>query len=241
MDDRPISFDAWQALAEAYSSRVETKAHNALYERPATLSLLPPVRGKCVLDAGCGPGVYALALVEEGATVVGFDCAPKMVELARQRVGDRAEILQADMRGPLQFAKDRDFDIVLSSLAMDYVPHWNHVFREFFRVLRPSGFLVFSVGHPFNDFYRFRDRANYFKVEPIEETWTGFGFEIKVPFYRRPLSEMLNPLIAAGFHLESILEPRPLDKFKDADPEDYEKLMKQPGFICFRARKPMAP
>jgi SAM-dependent methyltransferase len=241
VDDHPTSLDAWQALAEAYASRVETKAHNALYERPATLSLLPPVRGKRVLDAGCGPGVCALKLLEEGAEVVGFDCSPKMVELARQRVGDRAEIVQADLRGPLQFAKDRDFDIVLSSLAMDYVADWNHPFREFSRVLRPSGCLVFSVGHPFDGFYRFRDRANYFRIEAIEEMWTGFGFEIIVPFHRRPLSEMLNPLIAAGFHLESILEPRPLDEFRDAEPEDYEKLMKQPGFICFRARKPMAP
>ncbi|WP_279387450.1 hypothetical protein [Rubrobacter taiwanensis] len=29
------------------------------YERPATLSLLPDVAGKRVLDAGCGPGVYS--------------------------------------------------------------------------------------------------------------------------------------------------------------------------------------
>ena len=60
-------------LAEAYSAKVETKAHNALYERPATLSLLPPVKGKRVLDAGCGPGVTAQWLVDRGAEVVGFD------------------------------------------------------------------------------------------------------------------------------------------------------------------------
>ena len=59
MDDRSISYDAWEFLAEMYSKKVGTKAHNALYERPATLSLLPPVAGKRVLDAGCGPGVYA--------------------------------------------------------------------------------------------------------------------------------------------------------------------------------------
>ena len=39
MKDLPIAFQAWETLAEAYSSQVETKAHNALYERPATLSL----------------------------------------------------------------------------------------------------------------------------------------------------------------------------------------------------------
>ena len=52
----PLAFDAYERLAEAYSERVETKPHNAYYERPATLGLLPDVEGLRVLDAGCGPG-----------------------------------------------------------------------------------------------------------------------------------------------------------------------------------------
>jgi hypothetical protein len=46
MEEKPIAYDAWEELAEAYSAKVEKKAHNALYERPATLSLLPQVKGK---------------------------------------------------------------------------------------------------------------------------------------------------------------------------------------------------
>lgn len=238
MNDRPIAFDAWEKLAEAYSARVETKAHNALYERPATLSLLPPVEGKRVLDAGCGPGVTAQWLVEHGAEVVGFDASPKMVHLARERVGDQAKILEADLRNRLNFLDDSRLDIIISSLALDYVANWDLVFREFFRVLQPAGTLVFSAGHPFHDFYRFKDGANYFAVEQIEEVWRGFGFEIVVPFYRRSLSAMINPLIDAGFLLDKILEPKPLPAFEAKEPEDYDRLMKQPGFICVRAKKP---
>ena len=51
---RPIAQAAYDEMAEAYAARIETKPHNAYYERPATLSLLPDVRGKRVLDAGCG-------------------------------------------------------------------------------------------------------------------------------------------------------------------------------------------
>jgi SAM-dependent methyltransferase len=241
MKDRPIAYEAWEELAEAYSAKVETKAHNALYERPATLSLLPEVKGLRVLDAGCGPGVTARWLIEHGAEVVGFDASPKMVRLARKRVGDSAQILQGDLGKPLDFLEDISFDVILSSLVLSYVPDWRPIFKEFFRLLRPSGLLVFSSGHPFDDFYRFLDRANYFEVERIEETWRGFGFEVVIPFYRRSLSEMINPLIAAGFLLDKILEPRPLPEFKDRDPEDYDKLMKQPGFICIRAKKPPNP
>jgi hypothetical protein len=43
--------DAYEALAESYAARVDTKPHNAYCERPATLSLLPAIGGKRVLDA----------------------------------------------------------------------------------------------------------------------------------------------------------------------------------------------
>lgn len=241
MDYPPIAYRAWQELAEAYSEQVGTKPHNALYERPATLSLLPDVKGKRILeDAGCGPGDYADLLVSEGAEVVGFDRSPRMVELARARLGSRAAIIEADLREPLEFAEAGEFDIVLSSLALDYVPDWASVFQEFFRVLGPKGLVVLSAGHPFDDFWRFRGHANYFEIEPVRETWTGFGFEVEVPFYRRPLSEMVNPLIAAGFQLLEILEPRPPNEFKDFEPEEYKKLVKQPGIICLMGEKPAA-
>jgi SAM-dependent methyltransferase len=241
MNDDPSAYESWERLAEAFSARIETKAHNALYERPATLSLLPEVDGLKVLDAGCGPGIYVLWLIEHGAEVVGFDASPKMVHLARERIGHqdhRALILQGDLANPLDFLDDLSFDLILSSLALDYVADWELVFKEFFHVLRPAGRLVFSVGHPFADFLRAQGSSNYFDLEQVIETWRSFGFEVEVPFYRRPFTETIAPLLAAGFLLDKMLEPRPLPEFKDQEPEDYERLMKQPGFLCIRARKP---
>lgn len=40
----PLALEAYEALAEAYAAAVDAKPHNALYERPATRSLLPDVR-----------------------------------------------------------------------------------------------------------------------------------------------------------------------------------------------------
>jgi SAM-dependent methyltransferase len=237
MMEEPIAYDAYELLAEAYAARVDTKAHNAFYERPATLSLLPHVEGKRVLDAGCGPGVYAEWLVDHGAEVVGIDMSPKMVKLASLRLRGKARILQADLGHPLDFLETASFDIIVSPLALDYVRDWLGVFREFFRLLREGGYLIFSAGHPFVEFFDHHPQGNYFDIEQVAMDWRGFGPTMRIPYYRRPLSAMLDPLLGAGFILERLLEPRPTPEFKDKDPVDYEKLMRQPGFICFRARK----
>ena len=47
----PTNYDA---IAERYAAGIDERPWNALYERPATLALLPTVAGKDVLDAGCG-------------------------------------------------------------------------------------------------------------------------------------------------------------------------------------------
>jgi SAM-dependent methyltransferase len=216
---------------------VDTKPHNAYYERPATLSLLPDVEGKRILDAGCGPGVYAEWLVKHGAQVVAFDANEKMVRLARERIGDKAQIFRANLEQPMIFFEDAWFDIIISPLVMDYAKDWNQVFAEFHRLLRDRGTLVFSMEHPYAKYNDHRETSNYFDIELVEYEWRGFGTPVQVPSYRRPMSEVLNPLINSGFSVEKILEPTPTEEFKQFVPEDYEMLSRSPGFMCIRAIK----
>jgi ubiquinone/menaquinone biosynthesis C-methylase UbiE len=234
----------YEQFAERYAAAVETKAHNAYYDRPATLSLLPVVHGLRVLDVGSGPGIYAEWLVEHGATVTGFDVTPKMVEIAQSRLGTRAHFFIANLLDPLTFA-DRTFDLVLCPLVLDSIEDWAPVFKEFFRVLKPNGLLVFSAGHPFGDFL-FTQRREltpgvYFDIERFQVHWGGFGDpKPLMTGYRRSMSAVLNPLVQAGFLLDTLLEPVPVEKFKEQEPEDYARLLKSPGFLCVRAKKPMA-
>jgi SAM-dependent methyltransferase len=237
-DEKPVALEVYEAFAERYAARVDTKPNNAYYERPATLSLLPDVRGLRVLDAGCGPGVYTAWLLDHGAAVVALDASPKMIELARRRVRNRAEFRTADLGQPLDFLDDAAFDLVLAPLVLDYLADLAAVFREFWRVLRPGGVLVASVGHPLAD-YRYHAVEDYFATELVEETWRGFGEPyVTMRRYRRPLSALFDALLGAGLTLERFLEPLPTDEFKAADPEGYALLCTQPCFLCLRARKP---
>jgi len=238
MTGTPIALDAYELIADQYAARIDTKAHNAYYDRPAMLSLLPPVQGLTVLDAGCGPGAYTEWLLQQGAAhVTGVDVSPKMTKLAEKRAKGAARILCADLRKPIDFLAAESCDLVLSALAMDYIEDWSAVFQEFHRILRPGGFFVFSAQHPAPEFFQTHGNGNYFEIEQVSFVWRGFGTVVEMPYYRRSLEQMINPLIEAGFAVERVLEPRPVEEFKAHDPEDYEKLLRQPGFICFRARK----
>ena len=237
----PIALEAYEKLAEAFAAQADTKPHNAYLDRPATLSLLPELRGKRVLDAGCGPGVYTEIFLDLGAEVVGIDVSPTMLRLARERVGTRAEFHEADLAKPLPFLPDASFDVVVSPLVLSHIENLTLPFEEFYRVLKSPGVLVFSDGHPFSDYLICKKQGqteNYFVTEPVSYEWTGFGTPVNVPWYRRSLSQLINPLIEAGFVLDHILEPIPTREFREIAPEECERHSREPTFIHIRARKP---
>lgn len=245
--DMPLAYNAYQQLAEAYDRHVDTKPHNAYYERPAMLALLPDLSSAKVLDVGCGPGAYAEQLAIRGATVTSCDISDKMLELAHRRIEEsvaagrveqnQIKFHQVDLTQPLTIFDDASFDLVNAPLCLDYIEDWTTLFREFNRKLKPGGTLLFSSGHPASDAEYFKTEK-YFEVEQVETTWTGFGIPVLMPSYRRPLAEIINPIADAGFILDHVHEPLPTSDFEKADLRRYKSLMHRPVFVCVRAKKP---
>ena len=231
---------AYSEFAERYASAVTTKPHNALYERPATMSLLGDVDGLRVLDAGCGPGICSEHLARSGATVHAFDVTPQMVELARRRCAQLpVEVTIGDLTSPLDWLPAQSFDKILCSLAFDYVEDLKPVFSEFRRVARRGAMLVFSMAHPMRDWMdeRTRGEGTYFTTSRFGLYWSGFG-EPKpyVQAYRRPLSDILNGLTESGWLLDRIVEPQPLAEMQAVSERLHAELSLAPAFICVRAR-----
>lgn len=233
---RSISNEAFDILADAYSARSDTKPHNAYYERPATTSLIEEVEGKNILDAGCGAGFYSKWLLDRGANVVAIDASEKMLSHARQLTENRALCYHANMEEVLSFLDAGSFDGILSALAIGYVRDQNALFAEFSRLLRAGGWLVFSTEHPFFS-YRYFKLENYFETQEASCQWTGFGKLVCMPCYYHSLGTICEALSKNGFVIETMLEPKPTEEFRAADPERYERLMKFPHFMCIKARK----
>jgi 2-polyprenyl-3-methyl-5-hydroxy-6-metoxy-1,4-benzoquinol methylase len=224
--------DCYADKARKYAESVDTRPWNAHFERPAVISMLPSLAGAKVLDAGCGSGWYAEQMIQGGANVTAFDFNAEFVDLTRSRVGDQAQVLQADLAEPLNFALNEEYDLVLCPLVMHYLKDWKPTLRELHRVLKPRGLLVFSTSHPFLDWKYFK-RDSYFASELLEDEW-DIG---KMRFYRRPLTAMSQALESAGFWIERLMEPQPTEGFRRVNPERFEHHLRNPLFLVIRASK----
>ena len=228
--------ETYNQLANDYEHNVDTKSlFNTEYERPAMMKLLPTnLTNMKFLDAGCAAGWYTSQLVQLGADVVATDISPQMVEATKRRIGGKAEVLCLDLEKKLPF-QDESFDYIVSSLVLHYIKDWSKTFSEFRRVLKPNGKFLFSVHHPFMDI-KLSKNGDYFSKELILDIWKREGKLIEVPFYRRPLNEIINETFQY-FTIEKVIEPQPTDEFKRVELERYERLMKNPHFIIVEATK----
>lgn len=220
----------YDVFADEFLEHAADGVFNALYDRPACLELLGDVAGLDVLDAACGPGLYAEELVRRGARVTGCDVSPRMVELFRSRVPGGAARVH-DLNTPLDWLPDGSVDVVLLALALEYLDDRVGALRELRRVLRPGGVLVLSRMHPTGDWLR--HPGDYFADRLVEETWSR-GWQVR--YWIGPLERTTEELFEAGFVIERLREPHPLPEAQAQRPESYAELVTSPtGFLAIRA------
>ncbi|MFD9723638.1 class I SAM-dependent methyltransferase [Streptomyces sp. NPDC059072] len=222
----------YDGFAEAYSAENENNLVNAYYERPAMPALAGDVRGRRILDAGCGSGPLSAALRDLGADVTGLDVSSGMLEQARRRLGDDVALHVADLRDPLPFT-DGAFDDVVASLVLHYLEDWGPTLAELRRVLRPGGRLIASVDHPFVAYTIQDPRPDYFATTAYSFDWTFNGQSVPIRFWRKPLHAMIDAFTTAGFRLRGIGEPQPDPAARELFPDDFRDLSTKPCFLFF--------
>ena len=217
----------YDSFAAAYSASNENNLFNAYYARPEMIRLAGDVAGLEILDAGCGSGPLLEALRGKDAVVSGFDLSPAMVELARQRLGEDEDVRVADLGAPLPYPDDT-FDLVVASLSLHYVKDWASALAELRRVLKPGGRLIVSIIHP-TVYAIVYPEADYFALTQYAEDYDFGEGTVWMTYWHRPLQDVINTFIDAGFGIKTVTEPPP------AANTPAELLPNADGrsFICF--------
>jgi ubiquinone/menaquinone biosynthesis C-methylase UbiE len=232
----PPGINDYDSFAEGYAAANETGFVHAYYERPAMLALAGDVAGRRILDAGCGSGPLFAALRDRGAIVTGIDRSAGMLEQARRRLGDGADLQEAELGGPLPF-RDEAFDDVTASLMLHYLEDWGPALAELRRVLKPGGRLIASVNHPFAENLWHRKEGlepDYFATYNYVVEWTAGGQSAVLRFWARPLHAMTDAFTAAGFRITVISEPAVApDTPGELLPDDITDRRSVLGFLFF--------
>ena len=144
--------DPLAGVRDGYDRWAEVYDHDAnpltALEEPRVRGALGDVRGRDVLDLGCGTGRHTEWLAEAGARITAIDFSRGMLDEARRRVSSgSATFIAHDLREPLPL-RDASFDAVVSGLVLEHLRDLGPFFAEACRVLKPAGRAVVSAMHP---------------------------------------------------------------------------------------------
>lgn len=232
---------------------------HAYYEKPAIRAELPKLDGLDVLSIGCGSGLDARWLADNGArNVTGVDISSGLVDIARK---NNPEIMFEVMDMEKLNFKDETFDLAYSSLAIHYVDDWTHALKEAYRILKQDGLYIFSCGHPIDSAMEYETQGDtkFARVGRMVNLADkdiriiygdylaarsngvrkigGTLATVDVVVYHRPISKMIEQITTAGFSIEKMVEPQPISELKEINPGIYEQLSKIPSFMIWVLRK----
>lgn len=233
----------WDDNAKLYDSE-QSETGDFLHKfmiDPELAKLLVTISGKVILDAGCGNG-YWVRKLSSAKTITGIDSSKRLIQLAKSRKNPKnVQFLIADLQKRLPF-KDNYFDVILSSMVLQYLPSIGKTAAEFHRILKNGGQVIIAVQHPIFQ-YHFRAKglpkpflktSAYFEKKSIQQQIMG-GKAIATIF-NRPLDEYMTSFLQNGFILNAFVEPEYSDKLLKAKPS-YRKISEVPRVAIMRFEK----
>jgi ubiquinone/menaquinone biosynthesis C-methylase UbiE len=236
---------SWSDIAVWYDQLVESGSGPHETSLHCTLKLVGDVNGRDLLDLATGQGLTARALAHGGAaSVTGVDSSAAMLEIARHHEGAHPlgiRYVQDDGQSLSSFPSG-SFDGVTCLLGLMDIPDLQATLSAVHRVLRPSGWFVFVIGHPCmlmpdattittSDGRPARCVSGYFD----ERFWRSTNPEgvRRAGNHHRTITTYLNSAIRARFVIEAVDEPQPSPLLATQQPE-YTLV---PIFWATRARR----
>ncbi len=237
--DNPEFFEAYGNMARSQ------KGLEAAGEWHAFRQLLPDLKDKRVLDLGCGYGWHCRYAAEQGASfVLGIDLSTRMLEKARSMTADPKIRYENTAIEDLEYGPS-SFDVVLSSLAIHYIPDFDGLCQKVYRILSSHGSFVFSVEHPIftasgeqDWIYDTEGNKAYWPVDRyfMEGSRKTKFLEQEVIKVHRTMETYFHGLLQHGFSITGFVEPVPEEKMLLENP-DWKDELRRPMMLIISSMK----
>lgn len=247
----------WNVMAMAYENFTD-KADSYSYsiEWPCIQKMLPDLKDKSILDLGCGSGRFTYLLEkEEPRIITGIDLSQQMLDIAREKSksnNSKAVFLKGDINH-LDLLKIGTVDFIFSSTTFHYIPDLNTLFSQLYTLLNTGGSCIISLMHPVYTAEYPIDKNGIF---PSDDDWTIRYLDKSIRSYIQPwieynslinnylsssyhhtVSDYINAIIKAGFHIIQVEEPAPPDAWKERFYNRYDSFIQTPSFFILKLTK----
>ena len=255
MENRTRRF--YNDIAGAYHRfRISGNApNNEFLVNPAALKLIGNVKGKRILDLGCGTGIVSKQLQDKGGKVSGIDLSPEMIGIAKEYAPGIDFKIGSVMKLPY---RDSSFDCVLALLVMNYVPDFDKALSEVWRVTKLGGYFVAAVGNPVVsathsvkdkqgkriDYGRVRRFDRYFTERIVSSNWsfedinTGKKHDYVQRQHHITYQTLIKGFLRNRFAIVDYIDPAPIKGYKGRNSRSFYNYSRSvPNFCIFKLKK----
>lgn len=241
MDSSSDPSRAWSDLAPDYErARSREDSLDRLVEWPAQRALLGDVAGRTLLDLGCGSGAKLAELMGEGAaSAVGVDVSGAFLDDPPPGL----ELVDGDLNtlDALPALAGRSFDRILLLQSFGYAKDPVRTLRSARSMLTDEGFVLLTRTQPIR--YAV-ERAEQNGTSIGEEYFSGGSFSYRTGWNEQialtkrayTMSDLLNVISAAGFWIETVVEPQLSVDDRRRYPHKQEWMNRYLGILIFRLR-----
>jgi ubiquinone/menaquinone biosynthesis C-methylase UbiE len=197
----------YDEISVEYASLAEVDPAKRYVQYPSTLKMLGNVRGKKVLDVGCGAGNFTRILAKLGANVFGYDPSVKQIEQAQKKEDEQHLGIKYSIGDRPEIPPDYKLDEAVSTMVLMYAADKENlldIFTNVYSVLAEKGSFTSIIYNP---------------------NFKGLG---KVA-YKRRFSKAEDGKVKVDF-LDDQGEQKISAKFSDFSVADYENAAREAGF-----------
>lgn len=247
-------WDSTAAAYELYNNSPDSYSYTI--EWPCIQELLPDLRGKSILDFGCGTGIFSFLLEKYyPAKIIGLDLSEAMLNIAKEKAAEKkssAQFILGDAH-KLNSYFDETFDLIFSSTTTQYLTNLDSLFENINRLLKSNGTCILSIIHPvYSALYpiehgdtfptdeewvvRYLDQRKRAYIQPWIEYNDNFDNQLSRS-YHYTFSDYINAILRARLKIQELREPLPPEVWKASSFGRYDNYIETPTYMIIKLTK----